>query len=294
MAHTVLNSKTNGRDRSISMSKLVGAIDQGTSSSRFMLFSETGKIVAMHQKEIESVSLKPGWLEQNPMELLSSVKECMDSVMEGEAYCCDDIVSIGITNQRETTILWDRITGKPLYNAIVWSDSRTEEVCKKLESDVGSKDYFRDVCGLPISTYFSAMKIKWMMENVEDVRKAVADKRCMFGTVDSWIIWNLTGGTVSGVHATDVTNASRTMLMDLQSCSWDESSCREIGIPMSILPNILSCSEEYGTVSDGPLKGAKICGCVGDQQAALIDEFSGIWRSNQEMSKIHMELVALF
>lgn len=263
-------------------SKLVGAIDVGTGSSRFLVFNENLELKfslkeKAHRKELGQHSPKEGWLEQDPMELLESVRLCIGGVADSLRLADTPISSIhgvGITNQRETTILWDRLTGVPFYNAIVWSDNRTRQLADTLIASTpnDNKDYLRPKCGLPIHPYFSALKIRWLIDNVEEVRTAVASKTCLFGTVDSWIIWNLTGGVSGGCHVTDVTNASRTMLMDLQTCKWDTELCSFFGIPMSILPEIRSSSEVYGRISEGPLKGIPISGCLGDQQAALVGQ----------------------
>ncbi|KAH9514969.1 Glycerol kinase 3, partial [Bulinus truncatus] len=255
---------------------LIGAVDQGTSSTRFLIFNaDTAEVITYHQVEIKQIYPKEGWVEEDPMEILESSKICIEKAtnnLVGLGYKASDIKAIGITNQRETTIVWDPTTGKPLYNAIVWLDLRTvstvEELIKKTPGH--NKDYLRVICGLPIATYFSAIKLRWLLDNSEVVRKAVEDGRCLFGTVDSWLVWNLTGGKNGGQHVTDVTNASRTMLMNLATLDWDDFMCRFFDISKHILPEIRSSSEIYGELAITDLKGAKISGILGDQQAALV------------------------
>ena len=182
------------------------------------------------------------------------------------------MAAIGITNQRETTVVWDKETGKPLHNAVVWLDLRTSELCESLTKGPGGQDKFRSVCGLPISTYFSAMKLDWLILNVPSVAKAVASGKALFGTIDTWLIWNLSGGVNGGVHVTDVTNASRTMLMDLATCQWSPATCKALNIPMAVLPTIKSCSEIYCKVAGTKLAGVPIAGCAGDQHAAMLGQ----------------------
>ncbi|XP_075214795.1 glycerol kinase 3-like [Lycorma delicatula] len=257
---------------------LVGAIDEGTSSARFLVFSsKTAELLTYHQKEVNQIFPREGWVEQDPIEILNVVKDCIEQTVENLRKLeinPSDIVATGITNQRETTIVWDPDTGKPLYNAIVWLDVRNTDTVDKLLARVRDKntEYLKTLCGLPLSTYFSALKMKWLLDNVPLVAKAVADRRCYFGTVDSWLIWNLTGGVNGGLHVTDVTNASRTMLMNIKTLQWDKSLCKFFGIPMHILPEIKSSSEIYGYLSDGSLKGIPISGCLGDQQSALVGQ----------------------
>ncbi|XP_070201897.1 glycerol kinase 3-like isoform X2 [Littorina saxatilis] len=258
--------------------ELVGAVDQGTSSTRFLIFnSRTAELITYHQTEINQLCPHEGWVEEDPYEILESVKTCIESAvnnLKGLGNGISDIKCIGITNQRETTVVWDKVTGKPLYNAIVWLDLRTASTVKNLidKTPQKSKDYLRPYCGLPITTYFSAVKLRWLLDNSESVRKAVEEGRCLFGTVDSWIMWNLTGGVNGGQHLTDVTNASRTMLMNLHTLKWDDFLCRFFDIPKSVLPEIRSSSEIYGSVASGPLQGIPISGILGDQQAALVGQ----------------------
>ncbi|XP_047140126.1 glycerol kinase 3 isoform X1 [Hydra vulgaris] len=261
----------------------VGAIDQGTSSSRFLVFSaETGDLIASHQVETHSVYQQEGWCQQDPKEILDSVLLCIESVVSNMKQKGLDILqikAIGITNQRETTIVWDSKTGEPLYPAIIWLDARTKETVEKLIEKTADKSMssFQKVCGLPFSTYFSGVKLRWLLDNCKDVCFAVKERRCLFGTVDSWLLWNLSGGVDGGVHATDVTNASRTMLMNINTCKWDDDLCSFFQIPKEILPHIKSSSEIFGYMKCGSLKGVVISGILGDQQAALVGQkcFSG-------------------
>lgn len=259
---------------------LVGAIDEGTSSARFMLFkANTAEVVASHQESLSSKFPKEGWVEQDPLEILNVVNKCIARTVEKlEALggSVSDIVAIGITNQRESTLVWDKITGEPLYNLIVWLDMRTASTVDQLLDEVPNrsrnKNYLKPLCGLPISTYFSAVKIRWLQDNVHAVKKVMSENRCLFGTVDSWLIWNLTGGKNGGVHITDVTNASRTMLMNIDSLKWDPVLIKFFDIPKTVLPTIRSSSEVYGTVAIGPLQGVRLSGCLGDQQSALVGQ----------------------
>ncbi|XP_076438724.1 glycerol kinase 3-like isoform X2 [Babylonia areolata] len=258
--------------------ELVGAVDQGTSSTRFLIFnSKTAELITYHQVEINQMYPHEGWVEEDPFEILDSVTTCIESAVSNLAKLgmgVSDIKCLGITNQRETTVVWDKETGQPLYNAIVWLDMRTSSTVKALvgRTPQNNKDYLRPHCGLPITTYFSAVKLHWLLENNPDVQEAVAAGRCLFGTVDSWILWNLTGGVRGGLHLTDVTNASRTMLMNIHTLQWDDFLCRFFEIPKSVLPEIRSSSEIYGKMDSGPLKGVPISGILGDQQAALVGQ----------------------
>eukprot|EP00474_Spongospora_subterranea_P002393 CRZ02851.1 hypothetical protein [Spongospora subterranea] len=251
--------------------RLVAAIDQGTSSTRCVLFNNIGEVVASHQKNVNIISHRSGWAEHDPLNTLSTVKECMQMVMNGRSRM--EIACVGVTNQRETVVVWDKTTGQPLYNAILWLDDRTTGICTRLSRHVDGINRFRHICGLPISSYFSATKLIWLIENVDSVRTAVNNGNCFVGTMDSWIIWNLTGGPTKGVHITDVTNASRTMLMDIRTLRWSSETCSQMGIPESCLPNIVSNSEIVGHVDAGTaLDGVPISGCLGDQHAAMIGQ----------------------
>lgn len=262
------------------MGPLVGAIDEGTSSARFILFKAgTAEVVASDQQELSQIYPQEGWVEQNPKEILRVVRKCIENTIDkliALGGSVNDIVSIGVTNQRESTVLWDKITGEPLYNSIVWLDVRTSSTVDQLLDQVPNKtrnkNYLKPLCGLPMSPYFSAVKIKWLQDNMPQVRKAMAEGNCLFGTIDSWLIWNLTGGVKGGIHITDVTNASRTMLMNIETLKWDQFLLNFFGLPTSILPTIKSSSEVYGSIEEGSLRGVKIAGCLGDQHAALLGQ----------------------
>ena len=253
------------------MPKYAIALDQGTTSSRAMVFNHEGRVEAISQKEHEQIYPKPGWVEHDPMEIWARCQEVIDEAVEKAGAARDDIAALGITNQRETTVVWDRNTGEPVHNAIVWQDTRTDKLVDELSAD-GGQDRFRAKVGLPLATYFSGPKVRWILDNVDGARaKAEAGDLC-FGNIDTWCIWNLTGGTNDGLHITDVTNASRTMLMDLQSLSWDADIAGTIGVPMSMLPEIRASSEVYGEVKTGSLTGVNVAGDLGDQQAATFGQ----------------------
>ncbi|CAG9855577.1 unnamed protein product [Phyllotreta striolata] len=257
---------------------LIGAIDEGTSSTRFLVFaSKTAEVLTYHQIPIESIVPQEGWFEQDPKEILNAVIETIKVTCDNLGKLninVSEIAAIGITNQRETTIVWDSLTGEPLYNAIVWMDTRTHSTVDEiLKFGMRNQNFLQQLCGLPVSTYFSALKIKWLMDNVPHVKEAIEDKRCLFGTVDTWLIWNLTGGVKGGIHITDCTNASRTMLMNIETLDWDPKLCEIFGIPMHILPTIKSSSEIYACIyMNSVLDGVPISGILGDQQAALVGE----------------------
>ena len=253
------------------MAEYVGAIDQGTTSTRFMLFDRDGHIVGMEQREHEQITPRPGWVEHDPDEIWRRTREVIAGALATTPAEAGDIAAIGITNQRETTVVWDRSTGDPVYNAIVWQDTRTAAIVDELAGDEGP-DRLRDRVGLPLSTYFSGPKVKWILDNVDGVRDRADAGELAFGTMDSFVLWHLTGGVNGGVHATDVTNASRTMLMDLESLDWHEPSLELFGIPRSLLPEIRSSSESYGEVSGTAVGGTPIAGILGDQQAALFGQ----------------------
>ncbi|KAF7250976.1 Glycerol kinase [Varanus komodoensis] len=260
------------------MGPLVGAIDQGTSSTRFLVFNaDTAELLSHHQVEIKQKFPKEGWVEQDPKEILQSVYECVEKTCEKLNHLNVDIANIkavGVSNQRETTVVWDKLTGEPLYNAIVWLDLRTQPTVERLLKRIPgqNKSFLKSRTGLPLSTYFSAVKLRWLLDNVNEVRQAVLEERALFGTIDSWLIWSLTGGKDGGIHCTDVTNASRTMLFNIHSLEWDEELCKFFEIPMKILPKIRSSSEIYGLMSSGALTGVPISGCLGDQSAALVGQ----------------------
>ncbi|MFO7861547.1 MAG: glycerol kinase GlpK [Desulfosalsimonas sp.] len=257
------------------MGDYIGALDLGTTSSRFIVFDRRGRIVGSAQKEHEQIFPKPGWVEHNPVEIWENTGDVMRGALAKTGLKGSDIEAVGITNQRETTLVWDSRTGKPYMNAIVWQDTRTDEMCNRL-AEHGGQNRFRDKTGLPLSTYFAGPKLRWILDNCEPARKGAEKGQAMFGTVESWIIWWLTGGPGGGSHVTDVTNASRTMLMNLENLSWDEQILNALNIPESILPRIVPSidSDTWGTTrKDGPL-GAEVpvCGALGDQQAALVGQ----------------------
>ncbi|XP_033003105.1 glycerol kinase isoform X4 [Lacerta agilis] len=260
------------------MGPLVGAIDQGTSSTRFLVFNaKTAELLSYHQVEIQQKFPKEGWVEQDPKEILHSVYECVEKTCEKLKQLNVDIASIkavGVCNQRETTVVWDKQTGEPLYDALVWLDLRTQSTVERLLKKIpgNNKSFFKNKTGLPLSTYFSAVKLCWLLDNVKEVRQAVQERRALFGTIDTWLIWSLTGGKNGGIHCTDVTNASRTMLFNIHSLEWDTELCKFFGIPMEILPKVRSSSEIYGLMSSGALTGVPISGCLGDQSAALVGQ----------------------
>ncbi|WP_410535157.1 glycerol kinase GlpK [Streptomyces sp. KL2] len=249
----------------------VAAIDQGTTSSRCIIFDHDGAIVAVDQREHRQIFPKPGWVEHDATEIWSKVQAVVAGALAKAGLRGRDLSALGITNQRETTVLWDRATGKPVHNAIVWQDTRTSALCRELGGDVG-QDRFRDRTGLPLASYFSGPKAAWLLEHVPGLRERAAAGEIAFGTMDSWLIWNLTGGTEGGVHVTDVTNASRTMLMNLETLQWDSSILEAMGIPEAMLPEIRSSAEVYGTTSVGTSTGVPVASALGDQQAAVFGQ----------------------
>jgi glycerol kinase len=253
------------------MAKYVGAIDQGTTSSRFILFDKDGQIAAVNQREHEQINPRAGWVEHDAKEIWRRTREVIGGAMSSSDAEAGDIEAIGITNQRESTVVWDRETGEPIHNAIVWQDMRTDQLVRELAGDEGL-DRLRDRVGLPLSTYFAGPKVTWLLDNVDGARKRAENGELAFGTMDTWVLWNLTGGTKGGVHVTDVTNASRTMLMDLETLDWHEPSLELMGIPRSMLPEIRSSSEVYGEASGTAVGGRPIAGILGDQQAALFGQ----------------------
>jgi glycerol kinase len=252
------------------MADYVGALDQGTTSTRFMVFDHGGQVVSIDQKEHEQIFPKPGWVEHDANEIWARSQEVIRGALSKANLSDSDLAAVGITNQRETTLVWDKNTGEPVHNAIVWQDTRTDEICNELAAD-GGQDRFRAKTGLPIATYFSGPKVKWILDNVEGARARADAGDLVFGNMDSWCIWNLTGGTNGGLHITDVTNASRTMLMDLATLQWDDELLSVIGIPKSMLPAIRSSSQVYGDAT-GVLAGIPVAGDLGDQQAALFGQ----------------------
>lgn len=252
--------------------KYIAAVDQGTTSTRFVIFDRNSKVISSSQIEHRQIYPGPGRVEHDPEEIFRNVLKVMRDALKKADIAPDSIAAIGVTNQRETVVIWDKTTGRPLYNAIVWQDARTVDLCRKLEGNTGI-DRFRKKTGLPIATYFSGPKIRWMADNVDGVRKAFEKGNALAGTIDSWIIWNLTGGSAGGVHITDVTNASRTLLMNIETLSWDSEMLEIMGIPENILPEIKSSSEIYGCIARGlPSEGIPVAGALGDQQAALFGQ----------------------
>jgi glycerol kinase len=263
------------------MSKYVAAIDQGTTSTRFIIFDHGGNIVAVDQKEHRQIYPKPGWVEHDPLEILERTQEVIQGALKKASrqytmsVTSDQIAAVGVTNQRETTVVWDKKTGKPIYNAIVWQDTRTDVIISKLAKTGGAssslstgQDRFRKKTGLPLATYFSGPKIKWILDNVKGAKEKARKGELLFGNIDTWLIWNLTAGE----HVTDVTNASRTMLMNLKTLDWDDEILKVMGIPRAMLPEIKSSSEVYGNIKMGVLQGIPVAGDLGDQQAALFGQ----------------------
>ncbi len=256
------------------MKKYVLALDQGTTSSRAILFDKKGNICYKAQHEFTQIYPHTGWVEHNPMEILFSQLQSVMEVLAESKATANDIAAIGITNQRETTIVWDKSTGKPIYNAIVWQCRRTADMCEKIKEDAELTQYIKDHTGLVVDAYFSATKIKWILENVEGAKELAEKGQLLFGTVETWLIWNLTGGAV---HITDYSNASRTMLFDVDKLCWDEYLCAKLGIPMAMLPEAVPSSKVYGTVAKSvmgveELAGVPISGAIGDQPAALFGQ----------------------
>lgn len=253
------------------MTEYVGAIDQGTTSSRFILFDRTGEIVSVAQKEHKQIYPKPGWVEHDPVEIWRNTAAVIAGALEQKGLSQTDLAGVGITNQRETTILWDRRSGEPLYNAVVWQDTRVDERVAAYAAN-GGQDRFRAQTGLPLASYFSALKLQWILDNVPDARAKAESGDAIFGTIDTWVLWNLTGGVDGGLHATDVTNASRTQLMGLVSLDWDDSLLDAFNIPRAALPKIVSSSEVYGSAQLKALRDVPVAGILGDQQAALVGQ----------------------
>lgn len=250
------------------MSRYVGAIDQGTTSTRFIVFDRKGEIVSLAQKEHRQIFPQPGWVEHDPLEIMRNTEEVIASALTRANLRASDLVAIGITNQRETTVLWDQATGQPLCNALVWMDARTAQLVAGYTRE-GGQDRFRASTGLPLTTYFSGLKLRWILDNVAGARQKAESGEALFGTVDSWLTWNLTGGPRGGAHIVDVTNASRTQLMNIATCEWDAQMLSQFRIPPACLPRIVSSSEVYGQMATGALQGATLAGILGDQQAAL-------------------------
>ncbi len=247
------------------------SIDQGTTSSRAIVFDRSGRVVAVGQKEHEQSFPRAGWVEHDALEIWANVREVVGTALARASINADALAAVGVTNQRETTLVWDRHTGEPVHPAIVWQDTRTDALCRELGQ--GDPDRYKARVGLPLATYFAGPKLRWILDHVDGARERAEAGDLLAGTIDSWLIWNLTGGTEGGVHVTDVTNASRTMLMDLDTLDWAEDICAEMGVPVTMLPQIRSSSEVYGTGRpQGLLGGVPVAGCLGDQQAATFGQ----------------------
>jgi len=253
------------------MKDYIGAIDQGTTSSRVIVFDRAGRIVSVAQKEHEQIYPKPGWVEHDPAEIKRRVEEVIAEAMQAKGLRPSDLAAIGITNQRETTVVWSKKTGNAVHNAIVWQDGRVADTVNELAA-AGGQDRYRAKTGLPLSTYFSGLKISWILNHVPGAREAAEAGELIFGNIDTFVIWNLTGGVNGGVHVTDVTNASRTQLMDLKTLEWDDAILKDFGIPKTMLPEIRSSSKVYGMAVLDAVKDVPIAGDLGDQQAALFGQ----------------------
>jgi glycerol kinase len=252
------------------MAKYVAAIDQGTTSTRCMVFDHSGQVVSVDQKEHEQIFPQPGWVEHSPAEIWDRTQEVVKGALSKGNLTTADLAAVGVTNQRETTVVWNRKTGTPVHNAIVWQDTRTDRICNELARD-GGQDRFRQKTGLPLATYFSGPKIRWIIENVPGVKEQAQSGDIVFGNIDTWVVWNLTGGPDGGVHVTDPTNASRTMLMNLETLDWDDEILDTMGVPRAMLPEIKSSSMEYAKAT-GVLDGIPVAGILGDQQAAVFGQ----------------------
>jgi glycerol kinase len=249
----------------------IGAIDQGTTSTRFMVFDKAARIVAVAQKEHEQIFPRPGWVEHDALEIMRRTEEVISEALEQRGLRPSDLATIGITNQRETTVVWERRTGQPIANAIVWQDTRVAEDVGHFASD-GGQDRFRAKTGLPLSTYFSSLKLRWLLNNIPSAKEKAAAGELLFGNVDTFLVWNLTGGPAGGAHVTDVTNASRTQLLNLQTLDWDEKLLSAFEIPRAMLPKVRSSSEVYGAATLPTIAGVEVAGILGDQQAALVGQ----------------------
>jgi glycerol kinase len=251
--------------------RYIGAIDQGTTSTRFMVFDADGRFVGTAQKEHQQIYPKPGWVEHDPAEIISRTLEVAEEAMRTCGISAAELAAVGITNQRETTVIWEKKTGNAIANAIVWQDTRVAEEVARYSVD-GGQNRFREATGLPLSTYFSSLKARWLLDHVADARQKAAAGELLFGTIDAFLIWHLTGGLNKGIHVTDVTNASRTQLFNLKTLEWDAALLAAFDIPASMLPAVKSSSEIYGEAAVSALKGVPIAGILGDQQAALVGQ----------------------
>jgi glycerol kinase len=249
----------------------LGALDQGTTSTRFIVFDRGGRIIACDQREHQQLYPKPGWVEHDPQEIWNRTQEVIAGALRQKSLRPTDLAAVGITNQRETTVLWDRRTGGPVHNAIVWQDTRTADLVTEFSRD-GGQNRFRAKTGLPLTTYFSSLKIRWLLDNVPGIREQAEAGDVLFGNIDTFLAWHLTGGSRGGIHVTDVTNASRTQLMNLETLDWDKEVLAAFGIPPAILPRIRSSSEIYETIRESEVQGSALAGILGDQQAALVGQ----------------------
>jgi glycerol kinase len=255
------------------MAKYAAALDQGTTSTRAMVFDHAGHVVSVAQHEHRQIYPKPGWVEHDPIEIWERSRQVLEEVLDNTGIDTGELCGLGITNQRETTVVWDRQSGRPIYNAIVWQDTRTDQIVAELGGDAeGGQDRFRATTGLPLAPYFSGPKVRWILDHVDGAQERAEAGELAFGNVDSWLIWNLTGGTDGGLHITDVTNASRTLLLDLKDLSWDPEIAAAVGVPTAMLPEVRSSSEVYGEVRIGRFTGVPIAGDLGDQQAATFGQ----------------------
>jgi glycerol kinase len=253
------------------MARYVGAIDQGTTSTRFIVFDRGGNMISSAQKEHKQVFPKPGWVEHDPIEIWQNTQEVAGAALARASLGPGDLASVGITNQRETTVLWDKRSGKPLHNALVWQDTRVDQLVAQYAGN-GGANRFRGKTGLPLASYFSGLKLQWLIDNVPGARARAQSGELLFGNIDTWLLWNLTGGSDGGLHITDVTNASRTQLMNLDSLDWDPALLEEFLIPRQVLPRVVASSEVYGECKTPALEGTPIAGILGDQQAALFGQ----------------------
>jgi len=253
------------------LANYIGAIDQGTTSTRFIVFDRSGRVISIAQKEHQQIYPNPGWVEHNPEEIWQRTREVIAEALAKRKLRPTDLAAIGITNQRETTVIWNRKTGKPLANALVWQDTRVADYVSEF-AESGGQDRFRAKTGLPLTTYFSGLKIRWILEHVKGVRELAEAGEVLFGNIDSFLLWHLTGGPDEGLHITDVTNASRTQLMNLESLSWDQEMLDAFGIPAAMLPRIRSSSEVYAQIKEPVLKDVAVAAILGDQQAALVGQ----------------------
>jgi glycerol kinase len=255
------------------MTQYVAAIDQGTTSTRCMIFDHSGRVVAVDQLEHEQIFPRAGWVEHNAAEIWGNTRQVCGGALARADINADQVAAVGITNQRETTVIWDKATGEPIHNAIVWQDTRTQAICDELGALGGGAERYRAKTGLPLATYFAGPKARWILDNVEGARERAERGELAFGTMDTWVLWNATGGADGGLHVTDPTNASRTLLMNIDTLEWDPQLCEEIGVPMAMLPEIRSSSENYGPIrARGTFADVPVAGILGDQQAATFGQ----------------------